>query len=203
MLKQNILLSAIPFLLILVIIIPNIAYGQELGTIELEIQYTNGDIADFNGMNIIVYQDFDKTPILKKTLESNPDFITMPIGNKYKVEVYANGMFADVDYIDLQNSQQKLLITIPLSGGLKINVFFEGGEIPIKNATVVIKSHDGIEWKRGQTNDQGDTIRYWIQSTNKLNEFYVVEIYLDDILVKTQSNIKLATFWAYGFFHPF
>lgn len=193
MLKQNIILYAIPFLLILVIIIPNIAYGQELGTIELEIQYTNGDTADFNGMNIIVYQDFDKTPIFKKTLESNPDFITMPIGNKYKVEVYANGMFADVDYIDLQNSQQKLLITIPLSGGLKINVFFEGGEIPIKNATVVIKSHDGIEWKRGQTNDQGDTIRYWIQSTNKLNEFYVVEIYLDDILVKTQPNIKLAT----------
>jgi len=191
MLKQNIILSTIPFLLILVTIIPNIAYGQELGTIELEIHYTNGDIANFNGMNIIIYQDFDKTPIFKKTLESNPDFITMPIGYKYKVEVYANGMYADVDYIDLQNSQEKLLITIPLSGGLKINVFFERGEIPIKNATVVIKSYDGIEWRKGQTNDQGDTIRYWIQSTNKLNEFYVAEIYLDDILVKTQSNIRL------------
>jgi len=44
------------------------AYAEELETIQLEIKYTNGDRADYNGMKVIVYQDFDKSPTLEKEL---------------------------------------------------------------------------------------------------------------------------------------
>ena len=52
------------------------AYAEESQTIQVEIKYTNGDRADYNGMKLIIYQDFNKSPILEKTLENNPDVIT-------------------------------------------------------------------------------------------------------------------------------
>ena len=57
-------------------------YGEELKTIEVEIKYFNGDRADFTEMKFYVYQDSDKTPILEKELEGNPDFITLPVNHK-------------------------------------------------------------------------------------------------------------------------
>jgi len=142
MLKQNILQSIILCLLILVTVIPNIAHGEELETIELEFRYTNGDRADFTGMNVVVYQDFNKSPILEKKIVSNPDMITLPENHRYKIEVFANGMYVDVGYIQLDNNPKKLNILVPLSGGLQLEIYYKGGEIPINKATVVLKSRD-------------------------------------------------------------
>jgi len=65
----------------------NTAYAEENETIEIDVKYTNGDIADFNSMKILVYQDFQKEPILEKKLISNPDFISVSENHRYKIGV--------------------------------------------------------------------------------------------------------------------
>ena len=143
----------------------NNAYAEENETIEIDVKYTNGDIADFNSMKILVYQDFQKEPIIEKKLSSNPDFISVSENHRYKIEVYADGMYGDVGYIQLDDKPVKIEISIPLSGGVQFQVFYKNGETPIKDATVVLKTHDNSELRRALTNDDGETTRYWIQST--------------------------------------
>ena len=166
-------------------------YGEELKTIEVEIKYFNGDRADFTEMKFYVYQDSDKTPILEKELEGNPDFITLPVNHKYKIEVYANGMYANIAYIQLEDTSKKINIDIPLSGGLKFQIYYKNGVTPIKEAIVVLKSHDNSELRRGITNDLGETVRYWIQSTTKQEDYYIADVYLEDIFLTSYFPIKL------------
>jgi len=174
------------------LIIPvNSVYSQESRTVQVEVKYTNGDRADFNGMSLVIYQDYNNMPILKKEMGDNPDSISLPKDHRYKIEVYANGMYGAVGYVDLKNDQEKIDINIPLSGGLQFNVFYKDGQTPIKGATVSIKSHDGTQWRLGKTNDQGNTIRYWIQSTTKDTDYYIADVYLGEIHLTTLSQIKL------------
>jgi len=178
--------------LITSIIIPvNSIYSQELETIQVEVKYTNEDIVDFYGMNLVVYQDFSNTPILKKEMLSNPELISLPKDHKYKIEIYANGMYGDVGYVDLKNNLEKININIPISGGLQFNVFYKDGQTPIKGATISIKSQDGTQWRVGKTNDQGNTLRYWIQSTTRDTDYYIADVSLGEINLTTLSQIKL------------
>ncbi len=189
--NSNIVKIGIIVLIVSLMIPVNSVHSQESETIQVEVKYTNGDLADFYGMSIVIYQDYSKIPILKKEMENNPESISLPKDHKYKIEVYANGMYGDVGYIDLKNNQEKININIPLSGGIQFNVFYKDGQTPIKGATVSIKSHDGAQWKLGKTNDQGDTLRYWIQATSKSTDYYVVDVYLGEIHLTTLTQIKL------------
>ena len=167
------------------------SYAEETETIEVEVKYTNGDIADYNSMKIIVYQDFQKEPILEKKLSSNSDFITVAENHRYKIEVYADGMYADVGYIQLNDKPEKITINIPLSGGLQFQIFYKNGDVPIKDATVVLKSFDNSELRRGITNDDGETARYWIQSTTKQEDHYIADVYFEGIFLTSYFPIKL------------
>jgi len=169
----------------------NNVYAEETETIEVEIKYTNGDIVDFNSIKILVYQDFQKEPILEKKLTSNPNFISVSENHRYKIEVYVDGMYADVGYIQLDDRQSKIEISIPLSGGIQFQVFYKNGETPIKGATVVLKTHENSELRRALTNDDGETMRYWIQSTTLQNDHYDVDVYLEDLFLISYSPIKL------------
>ncbi|HET9009422.1 MAG TPA: polysaccharide deacetylase family protein [Nitrosarchaeum sp.] len=166
-------------------------YAQESKTVQVEVKYTNGDLADFYGMSLVIYQDYDKIPIMKKEMENNPESISLPKDHRYKIEVYANGMYGDVGYIDLKSNQEKININIPLSGGLQFNVFYKDGQTPIKDAKISVKSHDGTQWRVGKTNDHGETLRYWIQSTTKPTDYYVADVYLGEIHLTTLTQIKL------------
>ncbi len=178
--------------LVVSLIIPiNSVYSQESRTVQVEVKYTNGDRADFYGMSLVIYQDYSNVPIIKKEMDINPDSISLPKDHRYKIEVYANGMYGDVGYVDLKSNQEKINIDIPLSGGLQFNVFYKDGQTPIKGATVSVKSYDGTQWRLGKTNDQGDTIRYWIQSTTKATDYYVADVYLEEIHLTTLTQIKL------------
>ena len=84
-----------------------------------------------------------------------------------------------------------MIINIPLPGGLKFNVFFDDGEAPIDNAMIVIKSQDGEKQRIGNTNEQGDTLRYWLQSTTLQKDYYTAEVFYDDYFLTSVSNIKL------------
>ncbi|AFS80802.1 hypothetical protein NKOR_04570 [Candidatus Nitrosopumilus koreensis AR1] len=166
-------------------------YAEESQTIQVEIKYTNGDRADFHGMKLLVYQDLNKEVFLEKQLENNPDIILVPKNHKYKIEIYANGMYAGVGYVQLDYNSKEITINIPLSGGLKIDVYYEGGEIPIEGARVIIKSKDNTEWRQGITNSQGETLRFWIQSTISPEDYYIADIYLGELFLKSQKPIKL------------
>ena len=189
--KLNKLFTLLVLVTFVLIISFDNVYAEESQIIQVEIKYTNGDRADYNGMKLIVYQDFNKSPILEKTLENNPDVITLPENHKYKIEVYANGMYADVGYVELKNDPKKLEINIPLSGGIKFEIYYQDGKTPIQGARVVIKSSDNTEWRQGITNDQGETLRYWIQSTIKQDDHYIADVFLGELLLKSYFPIKL------------
>ena len=169
----------------------NNIFAEELETIQIEIKYTNGDRVDFSEIKIKVYQDFDKTPILEKKLENNPDFISLPENHRYKIEVFVNGMYADVGYVQSLTTSTELEIKIPLSGGIKFNIFYNDGETPIEGARIVIKSNDNTEWRQAITNKQGETLRYWIQSTTKQEEYYIANVFLGEIFLKSYFPIKI------------
>jgi len=167
------------------------SFAEELETLQIEIKYTNGDRIDTYQTKYVVYQDHEKIPFFEKKLDSNPETIILPKDHKYKVEIFVNGMFSEVGYVELQNESKKLDITIPLPGGLKFNVFFDDGESPIDAAVIVIKSQDGEKQRIGNTNEQGDTLRYWLQSTTLQKDYYIAEVYYDDYFLTSVSNIKL------------
>jgi len=167
------------------------AYAEESQTVEIGIKYTNGDIADYNGIKLLVYQDSDKSVFLEKQLESNPFFSTVPENHKYKIEVYANGMYAATEFIQVNTNSDEIEIKIPLPGGVKFNIFYEDGYTPIEGVRVVIKSNDNTEWRQTITNKQGETLRFWLQSTTLQEEHYIADIYLGDLFLKSHYPIKL------------
>ena len=188
--KNSFLITAFSALIVLAIS-TNFAFAEETTQLELEVHYTNGDIADYNSMKFVVYQDFDKTPLLTVDATGNPSIIEVPKNHDYKVEVYVNDIYASVDYIEINEQSEKLNINIPLSAGLKIKVYYEDGLTPIDDATVVIKSNGNTELRRTITNDNGETQRFWIQSTTKLDEYYVADVYLSDVFLLSESQIRL------------
>ena len=167
------------------------AYADVTGELEIEIKYTSGDRLDTYQAKYLVYQDDDHTPILEKNLENNPDTLVLPQGHDYTVEVYVNGIFAETSSVKLIDDYEKLEIGIPGSGGLKFNVFYADGETPVDNALVVIKSQDGQEQRIGTTNEDGESMRYWLQSTNRENDFYVVDFYFEEFFLTSVSNVKI------------
>jgi hypothetical protein len=183
-------LGALSILLSLIVSLGS-AYSEESSSLQIEIKYTNGDRIDAYQTTYKVYQDYDKTPIMEKELEENPETISLPTNHKYKVEVYVNGMYSEVGYVELKESSEKLDINIPLPGGIKFHVFFADGETPIENAIVKIKSHQDEIQRTANTNENGDTMRYWLQSTSLLDDYYVAEVYYDEFLLTSVSNIKL------------
>lgn len=189
--KDNIFIFSLVAVIISISIFLEYSYAEETQPLQIEIKYTNGDRIDAYQTKYIIYQDDEKSPYLEKTLDTNPETIMLPENHQYKIEVYVNGMYSEVGYIQLQNQQEKLDIHIPLPGGLKFNVFYEDGETPIEDATVIIKSQDEQQQRIGKTNENGETMRYWLQSTTVYDNYYVVEIYFDDFLLSSTSNIKL------------
>ena len=124
--KKQISKYFITFFLVWIILQPILVYAdQSTGSIEIDVKYTNHDRADYSSMTLKVYQDFNTVPYKEiSLLSANPyNIISLPIGHKYKVGVYANGMYASTGYVDLQSTQEILDLTMPLPGGMRFNVF--------------------------------------------------------------------------------
>jgi peptidoglycan/xylan/chitin deacetylase (PgdA/CDA1 family) len=189
--NKNIFFLMSFFIILLVGISSNIAFGEETQKLEIEIKYTNGDRIDAYQTNYVVYQDNDKNPFLEEPLQSNPQTLVLPKDHRYKIEVFVNGMYSEVGYTELHDIPQKLDIQIPLPGGLKFNVFFEDGETPVQDATVIIKSQDGVQQRIASTNENGETMRYWLQSTILPENHYTAEVYFEEFLLTSVSDVKV------------
>ena len=185
-----------------------LSFGEETGSIELGIKYTNGDKLNTWQTTIRVLQDDgDISYVIIENPKTNPFLIeSLPLGHKYYVEVYVNNMFAESSFLNLEESEAELNISIPLSGGYRFIVLYNDGETPIKDATLTIKSHDGHQWNQENTDAQGITSRFWMQSNNLVvDDFYIAEVSVDEELIYTyspvvfspsiQGDIKIVTPW--------
>ena len=70
------------------------SFGDETGSIELEIDYTNGDKLNTSQTTIRVLQDDeDVSYVIIENPKTNPFLIeSLPLGHRYHVEVYVNDM---------------------------------------------------------------------------------------------------------------
>ncbi|MDE1725651.1 MAG: hypothetical protein KGH89_00100 [Thaumarchaeota archaeon] len=170
-----------------------VAYAETSGSIAVNITYTNGDRADYWPISIKIYQDTNATPYREiSSITGNPfNILSLPLGHQYKVEVYANDMHAAVRYVDLEQLQQNLDVSIPLSGGMRVNVLYNDKATPVENATVEIKSDVNKTWATGTTDAKGQTLRSWISPTIDQSDYYVANVKIGKTLSYSHSPVFL------------
>ncbi len=185
-----------------------LSFGEETGSIEIEIRYVNLDRISNHQTVLQVFQDDVDSPYVTIEFpESNPYLIdALPLGHKYTVEVYVNNMFAGKSFLNLEETEGQIKLNIPLQGGYRFVALYNDNQTPIEGAIVSIKSDDGYQWNQGVTGSDGKTIRFWLQSNNLvLDDYYIAEVSLDEDLVysyspvifqpATQGDIRIKTPW--------
>ena len=200
----------LPCLLVFFIIISSstLSFAQEdTGSIDVTVRYNTFDRIDTYAAVLKVYQDNNEEPFVVVGFpESNPVLIeSLPLGHKYKVEVYVNGMLGGFDKIDV-NGDEKMEILIPPAGGMVFVALYNDKETPIEGAKITIFSDDGFQWEQDITDDKGKTRRFWMQSNNIIDSYYTVTVTLDGSLVyqfqdivkffpDLQKDVKIVTSW--------
>jgi len=193
---------------ILILLIPLVSYEQQTGTLEIDLKSMDGEMTDYHGMALKIYQNNGKIPFTTiGSLSGNPYKISLPIGYQYKVEVYASSMYANVGYVNLQNNNEKLELVMPNPGSVLFTAVYNDGTTPINNATVIVKSSNGTYeyWTPSTTNEDGNTVRFWLQPTITNADHYVANISIGNnlsyvyspvnILPGKSNNIKIVTPW--------
>ncbi len=173
-------------------------FGEEkTGTLDVYIKNDKNERVSPEGITIKVYKNDDKTPMQEITaLQNNPFTLSsLPLGQRYKVEVYANSMYAETAFIDLDKNKNTE-ISIRNSGGLLLNVYYKDTYTPLSGAGVTIKSHDGKLWSYSETAQNGQTIRTWLHPTLKQGDYYYAEISLGQGLVHTHTPISIEAGYA-------
>ena len=165
-------------------------YSEEFGAIEIQVKDWEGDISSPEGITIILYQE-NKSLFKEIELQTNPQTISeIPLEHNYSFEVIKHDInFPLSDKIFLDSPLKKIDLKIPMEGGMKFNVFHKDGYTPIENAIVTIKSPNGNSLVTAVTNNDGQTQRYWLQSTT-LEKFYSVEVSLGENISFTRSIIR-------------
>lgn len=194
--------------LILILLVPLTSYGQQTGTLEIDLKSMGGEMADYHGTALKIYQNNGKIPFTTiDSLSGNPYKISLPMGYQYKVEVYASSMYANVGYVNLQDNNEKLELVMPNPGSALFTAVYNDGTTPINNATVTVKSGNGTYeyWTPSTTNEDGDTVRFWLQPTVTNDDHYVANISIGtnlsfsyspvNILPGMSNNIKIVTPW--------
>ena len=172
--------------------IPTTVFAEDLGSLEIELKYENMDRVSPWQTVLEIFQDGNKQPFtIIEFPDSNPYLLeSLPLDHKYTVKVYVNDMYAEEKFIILDEEREKLEILIPLQAGMQFVVLYNDGATPIEGAAVSIKSDKGKEWASGNTNSEGKTIRFWLQSNNQvLDDYYIVEVSLTDDLSHTKQPI--------------
>ncbi len=156
------------------------SYGAvQTGSLNVNVLFTNGDRASNYGIVLKVYQDANQTPFTTITPDSLPATIdSLPLGHKYKIDVYRYSMYAASEYVDLKSSPQEVDISIPIAGALTFNVFYNDGTTPIEGINIAVKSYDGITWGKGTTDSDGKSNKLWLQPTvNEANYEHALVYY--------------------------
>ena len=161
---KNKLKFLLPSLLVFFIIISsaNLSFAQEdTGSIDVYIQYNTFEKTETYALTLKVYQDNNEDPFVVIGFpESNPIMIdSLPLGHKYKVEVYVNGMLGNSKKIDVSGNEEMEII-IPTAGGMLFRVLYNDGSTTVVGATVSIFSDDTQLWAQDTTDPNGKTTRF-------------------------------------------
>ncbi|MGH3629913.1 MAG: spherulation-specific family 4 protein [Sciscionella sp.] len=154
------------------------------GSISATISYATGDRAYSYGVSLKIYQDSDQSIYRNiDSISTNPfDIDSLPLGHTYKIEVYANGMCADIEYVRLdqttQNTGQHKNLTLHLSppGGMRPNVYYNDGVTPVDNSIIYIKDQANKTWAMDFTDVHGQTLRFWLEPTIMNNDHYIIDV---------------------------
>ena len=168
-------------------------YSEEFGAIEIQVKDWTGDLIDPSDTKIIIYQD--KNSVFKTVqLSTNPIIIEeIPQEHNYSFEVIRHGIHIDTSNSILLNSNlEKTVLTIPPVGGIKFKIFYNDGYTQIPNAKIIVRSTDNAPIISTFTNTEGQTQRYWLQSTDP-DEFYFAEISLGTGISYIYSPIRIAS----------
>ncbi len=189
--KINIVLYSMIFLLFFSLLIQNSFAVEETGNMDLLLKYENGNKADINSIILKIYKDSEKIPLREISAQSNPISITdLPLGHKYKIEVYYNDHFQSVNYYDLKKTMNNFELTVKLPGGIKLGIFYKDGQTPIPKANIFFKTMNGKTVNHDETDFNGDTIRFWLPQTIG-NDYYNVDIVIDPTLKFTYTSLKI------------
>jgi peptidoglycan/xylan/chitin deacetylase (PgdA/CDA1 family) len=183
------------------------AYAETSGSIAINITYTNGDRADYSSISMKIYQDNNQTPYQEiESITGNPfNIVSLPLGHQYKIDTYANGMYASSNYVDLEQTQQNVNVNIPLPGGMRVNVLYNDDLTPINNAFVDVKSADNKIWSSGFTDMNGQTLRFWLAPTIIEGDNYTADVKIGQhllyshpvfLLPGTSQEIYIVTPWT-------
>ncbi len=178
-------------LVMFVILFTNLyANSESIGEIEIQVKKWDGDLLDPSEISVLVYQNGNSL-FRNIQLETNPQIISeLPLGQKYSFEVIRHDMnYLITNKVTLDSVLKKIELKIPSEGGMKFNVYYKDGNTPINNAQVTIKSPNQNELVSTTTNSDGQTPRYWLQSTTD-DKSYQVEVSLGDSISYLQSPIK-------------
>ncbi|MDE1815048.1 MAG: spherulation-specific family 4 protein [Thaumarchaeota archaeon] len=160
--------------------------AQNVGSVMVNLLYPDGDRADYTLLSFKIYQDTNQSVYRQiDSVSGNPFYIgDLPLNHRYKVEVFVNGMCADIDYVDLEKTNAQLKMSLPLPVGMRVDVLYNDGVTPIFNATVDVNSQDNKTWATSSTDTSGETLRFWLEPTN-VNTHY-------DIGVKINQHISFS-----------
>lgn len=155
--------------------------GPESATsLLVNIMYYGGDRADYSLLSFDIFQDTNKT-VYKEidSVSSNPfDIEGLPINHRYKIEVFANGMCSDIEYVNLDKSKATLNMYLSPPGGMRPHIFYRDGYTPVSNAAVLVKSQDNKTWAKGITDMNGETLRFWLAPTTAKDNYFIIEVNL-------------------------
>jgi len=98
------------------------------------------------------------------------------------VEVYVNGMFGGSGKIEV-NGDEQMEILIPPAGGMVFRALWNDKSTPVAGATISISSDDGFLWVQDSTDDNGKTKRFWLQSNNLIDSYYIATVIVDERVV--------------------
>lgn len=191
--QEKFILKLLPVFSLL-FLIPAASFADTSGSIAVTLTYTNGDTADYWPVSFTIYQDTSQTPYKQiESITGNPfNIVSLPINHQYKIVAYANSMYSSVTYVNLQQIHQDVTVKLPLSGGMRINAFYNDGVTPISNATVYVRAaQDNKTWAHSITNADGNSLRFWIEPTTSPDDHYIVDIHIGNHLVYSNSPVYL------------
>ncbi|HEX5458053.1 MAG TPA: spherulation-specific family 4 protein [Candidatus Nitrosotalea sp.] len=191
---------------------PKSTRPHDVGSVSATVSYPTGDRAYTYGVSLKIYQDSSQSIYRNiDSISDNPFVIdSLPLGHTYKIEIYANGMCADIEYVRLDQGSQNLahknlILHLAPPGGMRPNVFYNDGVTPIANAIVYIKDQENKTWGMDFTDVHGQTLRFWLEPTIMNNDHYTVDVKIGQHLSSSYwpvflypgvgREIKLVTPW--------
>lgn len=165
----------------------------ESDTVQFSIKFFNGDRVSLGNIDLVIYQKNQDTPFATINGSHQLQYLEadLPPGYKYKIEIYSNQMLSSTSYLQIDKPVSDVIdLTIPTSGGLKINVLYDD-LIPIQDVKVLLKTHSGEQIREVFTDYEGNTPRMWVASTHRPGDYYVAEIIIDEKITYEHSEISL------------